>query len=369
MAGVATDRNRRARASNARREKVDKAWQRWQATRVNSKSTLTQKTDASALRALPATLRMSRVSQITASHFEALYDDLLATLTRSSVVRYRNTYSAFFSWCQREELIARNPASAVRVPSGRAARPETEVWPFTPEEFWSVHAALVAEAGERRASIALVMALTGLRPGELTALRVRDVRRTPVPAFRVSRSKTDGQALRHTTKGGKPRSVPLVADVWAIVEPLLYERHPDDLLFPNSRGGFLSLHNWRRAVHWESHAMGRRVYDLRHTFATTALTDGTDLLTLQHWMGHASIETTQKYLHHLGTSADLAGLARLNGAADARRRAGVGPVSALSPGEAGEPSLRPLVVEAALPHDQLDVIERVHEPMFLGDTT
>jgi integrase len=322
---VATDRDRQARGSCGRRETVDAAWQRWQATRVNSKSTLTHKTDASALRAIPATLRASRVREVSASHFEALYDQLLATLTRSSVVRYRNTYSAFFSWCQREQLIDRNPANAVRVPTGRAARPETEVWPFTPEEFWSVHAALVAEAGERRADIALVMGLTGLRPGELTALRVRDVQRASVPAFRVSRSKTDGQALRHTTKGGKPRNVPLVADAWAVVEPLLEHRHPDDLLFPNSRGGFLSLHNWRRAVHWDEHAMGRRVYDLRHTFATTALTDGTDLLTLQHWMGHASIETTQKYLHHLGTSADVAGLARLNGAADARRLAGVGP--------------------------------------------
>jgi integrase len=328
---MVTDRNRRARGSKPGRQTMDAAWQHWQATRVNSKSTLTHKTDASALRALPATLRATRVSEVSASQFEALYDELLAHLTRSSVVRYRNTYSAFFSWCQREELIPRNPANAVRVPSGRASRPETEVWPFTPEEFWSVHAALVAEAGERRASIALVMALTGLRPGELTALRVRDVQRSPLPAFRVSRSKTDGQALRHTTKGGKPRSVPLVADVWAVVEPLLRDRHPDDLLFPNSRGGFLSLHNWRRAVHWDEHAMGRRVYDLRHTFATTALTDGTDLLTLQHWMGHASIETTQKYLHHLGTSADVAGLARLNGAADARRRAGVGPAPASSP--------------------------------------
>jgi integrase len=192
---------------------MDAAWQRWQASRVNSTSTLTHKTDASALRALPATLRARRVSEVSASDFEALYDMLLASLTRSSVVRYRNTYSAFFSWCQREQLIDRNPARAVRVPAGRASRPETQVWPFTPEELWAVHAALVAEAGERRASIALVMGLTGVRPGELTALRVRDVQHAPVPAFRVSRSKTDGQALRHTTKGGKPRSVPLVADV------------------------------------------------------------------------------------------------------------------------------------------------------------
>ena len=31
-------------------------------------------------------------------------------------------------------------------------------------------------------------------------------------------------------------------------------------------------------------------------------------------MGHASIPTTNLYLHHLGTSADLAGLGRLNAA-------------------------------------------------------
>jgi hypothetical protein len=30
------------------------------------------------------------------------------------------------------------------------------------------------------------------------------------------------------------------------------------------------------------------------------------------WMGHASIATTNLYLHYLGTSADRAGLARLN---------------------------------------------------------
>lgn len=35
--------------------------------------------------------------------------------------------------------------------------------------------------------------------------------------------------------------------------------------------------------------------------------------TVQAWMGHTSIATTNIYLHHLGTVADEDGLARLNG--------------------------------------------------------
>ena len=36
------------------------------------------------------------------------------------------------------------------------------------------------------------------------------------------------------------------------------------------------------------------------------------MVTVQAWMGHASVATTNLYLHHLGTSADKAGLERLN---------------------------------------------------------
>lgn len=42
------------------------------------------------------------------------------------------------------------------------------------------------------------------------------------------------------------------------------------------------------------------------------LARGVDAVTVQAWMGHESIATTNRYLHHLGTTADMAGLARLN---------------------------------------------------------
>ena len=69
------------------------------------------------------------------------------------------------------------------------------------------------------------------------------------------------------------------------------------------------------------------MHDLRHTAACLWLARGVDPGTVQAWMGHESIATTNRYLHFLGTSADKAGLDRLNepgprGAADPRDPAG-----------------------------------------------
>jgi hypothetical protein len=45
---------------------------------------------------------------------------------------------------------------------------------------------------------------------------------------------------------------------------------------------------------------------------TYAATETTAQSRRQAWMGHESIATTNRYLHFLGTGADLAGLDRLN---------------------------------------------------------
>ena len=69
---------------------------------------------------------------------------------------------------------------------------------------------------------------------------------------------------------------------------------------------------FKRTLDWSVTADGRRIHDLRHTAACLWLARGVDPVTVQTWMGHASIATTNLYLHHLGTAADQAGLDRLN---------------------------------------------------------
>ena len=83
-------------------------------------------------------------------------------------------------------------------------------------------------------------------------------------------------------------------------------------LFVTESGHRLHATALKRTLAWSTVAEGRRIHDLRHTAACLWLARGVDVVTVQAWMGHASVATTNLYLHHLGTSADKAGLERLN---------------------------------------------------------
>lgn len=298
----------------AARESVGHALERWRAAREGTVAGKTFKEEGYALGALPASFRNRPIGAIRASDLEALYGSMLRTLARSSVSRFRNTISSFFSWAVRDGLIARNPAIESRVPRGTGTERRAEVYPFTVSELRDLHSHLRATIPDTDAAdIVLVLGLTGLRWGELSALRVRDVQMVPRPAFRVSRSHPDGQTVRTVTKGGSARTVPLPAEVVDIVAPRLVGRSPGAPLFPNEAGHMRLLSNWKRATHWKRNNRGRRVHDLRHTAATFWLTSGVDPKTVQAWLGHSTATLTlDTYAHWLGTDADAAAIARLN---------------------------------------------------------
>lgn len=282
----------------------------WLEERADSVSKKTYVADKAVLRLIPTGLAALNVNAVT----EREVSKALLTLTRSglaesSVRRFRASLSSFFAWAVRERMIMANPVLNTRVP--KVGAPPVEMHPFSEHELEVTWTAMRLR-NNRLADLVLTAGWTGLRWSELRAIRVRDFVEIPIPLLVVQRAAPEGVDVKGT-KSGRGRRVPVADRVLDIVRDLARDRDGDDLLFVTDSGHQLHASALKRTVDWTGLARGRRIHDLRHTAACLWLARGVDPVTVQAWMGHASIATTNIYLHHLGTAADQVGLDRLNG--------------------------------------------------------
>jgi integrase len=161
---------------------------------------------------------------------------------------------------------------------------------------------------DQAAALYLTAAFTGLRMGELFALRWKDI---DLGVARVHvRENYTGKRLK-APKSGKVRSAPLVDEVRVALNGLSqrdYLDGPDDLVFPSPSGGHLNDMAVRRAFYktLEAAKLPRiRFHDLRHCFATLAVQHW-ELPRVQGYCGHAHIATTMRYVHHSPAVEDAA---------------------------------------------------------------
>lgn len=199
---------------------------------------------------------------------------------------------------RRSRFIDYNPAREVKRPSMReSVSPISRA--LTLEQVATL-LTLVPEGVYRRYLATLVY--TGMRAGEATALRVRDVDFAH-NIIRVSRSLSpgrNGELVEQSPKSHKSREVPLIAALRPHVEDAARGKKPDDLLLSGPDGGRLTNHNARRAVDWDvlRVAIGRpdlRMHDLRHTFATILFDAGASAPDVQATLGHSSLQVTERY--------------------------------------------------------------------------
>jgi integrase len=108
--------------------------------------------------------------------------------------------------------------------------------------------AALADAVDRNATVVRFRAYTGLRWGEMAALRVQDfdmLRRR----VNVSRSVTEsGGLVWSTPKTWERRSVPFPAVLADELAALIVGKGRDELVFTDMRGGVLRNSNWRARV-------------------------------------------------------------------------------------------------------------------------
>jgi integrase len=157
----------------------------------------------------------------------------------------------------------------------------------------------------------LTAAMSGLREGELIALRWQDVD-WEAQRIRVRQNYVLGQFGTPKSRRST-RSVPMAREVWRQLDALSKaagDPHGDMLVFADPfTGGPLDkaaiLRRYRRALK-AAMLPPRRFHDLRHTFGTHCAAQGVPMTTLKEWMGHRDIKTTERYADYAPSAREAA---------------------------------------------------------------
>jgi integrase len=179
------------------------------------------------------------------------------------------------------ELLDSNPAKR-GVPN--PLRRSLEKRPF---DSWQQVEAVAAHLGPVYGPMVVFAAATGLRPAELFALEHRDLDFREGLVY-VRRAYANGR-VKHVKTRRSMRGVPLQGMALEALRRL--PANPTTpLVFPNARGGYIDLHNfrqrqWRQALVAAGIEPMRQPYDLRHTYATFGLRAGLSAFELSRFMG------------------------------------------------------------------------------------
>jgi integrase len=221
------------------------------------------------------------------------------------------TLSALFNFAKapRRRWAAENPCEGVELP---AVPERTEIRFLTLEEVDAVIAHVpdgMYQAIDR--ALILTAAMTGLRKGELVALRWRDID-WPAARIRVRQNYVRGEFGTPKSKRST-RSVPMADEVGGELERLFKAsrfQSDDDLVFAHpASGGPLPKANitrrFRKALKGAGLDVSHRFHDLRHAFGTRiAATGEVPMRTLQEWMGHRNLATTEIYADYAPSAAE-----------------------------------------------------------------
>lgn len=269
-------------------------------------------------------------------------DDSSRAITRKTISNRMLVVNGVLNFAVSRGWIGSNPAATVEVVG--APKPSTSFNVLEPSQVELVarHVATVPEdevprvrgaAGVERADrridehalkaaiaaramwaeIIRVAAYTGIRFGELRALRWRDIDFAG-QVIRVEAnlpgSSPKGAKVR-APKSGRARSMPLIDPAVAAldrVSQLDRGTAPDDLVFPTLHGGMQDSGRVRDAFyaglaraglgHLRERDEPIVFHDLRHTFGTIAVRV-MPVTDVQELMGHADIATTMRYVHHV----------------------------------------------------------------------
>ena len=260
-------------------------------------------------RSLKPYLGSKQISKITSADVQTLYRKLQqegsvdgGALSPAAVRRIHGVLHQALNVAVDRHLIVKNPTDDVTLPK-RVSAAKTILNDKQLERFMEA-----IKADERWHDFFYLEITTGLRRGEICGLMWTDfdAAKGTMTVRRTLHNKEGGGYYVGETKTGAgrriiklpPSTVQLLSErkrtsisQWIFPNPI----HPEDPIMPNS--GYTRM----KKLLAEAGLPDMRFHDLRHTFATHALTSGVDAKTLSGILGHTKTSfTLDTYTHVTG---------------------------------------------------------------------
>lgn len=262
-----------------------------------------------------------RVASLTMHDLEWLYDRLREKgLSDSTVHRVHSFLHVALKDAERRGEIGRNPCDLIDAPADTARAP-------TKLDLADVTAYLTTALGDRDEALWIVAAETGVRSGELLALRIADLdldgEIVDVPE-KVRRVKGRGMVRSRTKTGAGDRAMAIggwaVASLRTHLDALAVSGRPNPLglVWPNSRGGYREPQNFYRRT-WRPFLRRAGLDETtefreltRKVHASVAVLLNIDPMTLKSRMGHTEVSTTLERYAKATPTADKQAARRID---------------------------------------------------------
>lgn len=243
-----------------------------------------------------------KIEKLSPLQLSSLYRSKLDSGLSPRTVQYLHvTLHKALKQAMRWQMVPRNPVESVDAP--KIVRREIE-----PLAKGQVRTLLDAARGERLYPLYALALTTGMREGELLALKWSDID-LDAGYLRVERTVYNGRIGPPKTNASR-RTIKLPAKALAALRS--HSRESSQWCFPTTTGttytcqNFIQRH-WKPLLKRAGLPVSTRFHDTRHTVATLLLEKNVNVKHVASLLGHANVAVTlDVYQHHLRSHDSIA---------------------------------------------------------------
>ncbi|PZS13811.1 MAG: site-specific integrase, partial [Pseudonocardiales bacterium] len=279
---------------------------RWLAGQAHLKPTTRERYEGIVRKHIRPRWSSTKLADVAHAEIQTWVTKLARAAEPATVRKIHRVLSLILTLAVKDGRLIRNPATDINLPRPRALEQRyltheqvhdlarAAAGPVYP----SKHRRLDERQSDQYRLIVLFLAYTGVRFGEMAALRVRRIdflRRRATIAESVTL--VGARQVWGTPKGHERRDVPIPRFLVDQLAERVSGKAPDDLVFSGVRGGgALRTHIFRRAAFDRAAEVigipGLHPHELRHTAASLAIAAGADVKVVQKMLGHKSAVMT-----------------------------------------------------------------------------